>query len=161
MDGQPPSQGWSVTIDHPPSKGWSTTNKIWLPTFPRMVTQPQKDGHLPYPTWSPTTPRMLAHHHQDAPGLNLKNQDQVTTAINGHPPSQSSKRWLPAIHRMFTLYPKDGQSQFKWMDTQIPSSVSHHPKLMKFDEVHKSIKLSFTQLQYFTSLDSIIIYCIV
>ena len=76
-----------------------------------------------------------------APSLNLQIEDQATTAMDGHPPSQdgvpphhlkdghpSSNIWSPTIQRMVMVihHPKDGHTPSKrWLST-ILRTVSHY-----------------------------------
>ena len=83
-------------------------------------------------------------------GLNLQNEDQVTPAINGPPPSQgwspniqimvphfsmvghaNSNGWPPITSRLVTQHPKDDHPPSKgWYPTHHPKNFTHKPGLL-------------------------------
>ena len=94
---------------HPP-------NRIWSPTFLKIVTHFPKDGHQPSPGWSPTIPRMVTNNTQD-----------------GHPPSKGG---LATIQNLVTHQPEkecpEGSITVPWIWSHTilwwsPSNSHHHP----------------------------------
>ena len=110
MDGQPPSTGWSPTIQkkvtqlpkegHPPSA-------VWSHTIPRIVIHHHWDGNQSFLGWLPTIPKMLTNHWKLTLRLNLP--------MDVH---QSSKIWSSTFPRIVTQLQKDGHPQSQvWRPT--------------------------------------------
>ena len=57
--------------------------------------------------------------------LNSQNSDQVTTAMDGHPPSPW---WSPTISRMVTQHLKYGNQNSKGWSPSFQRTVTHHPQ---------------------------------
>ena len=100
MDGHPPSQGWSSTIQNMVSslpKDGHLFSKLWSQMIPRMVKPHPQECYPPTKGLSPTNPRKDIHHHQDG---------NLLAKRYGWTPSPE---WSSKNCRMVTHHINDGQ----------------------------------------------------